>query len=312
MTAVSRPVAGKTAARRRSTSSEAVTVAASGRDQYDEYDAKVRVPKGEKLAKSRDTPGAHRGFVHGGERRMEHAEIFLKPKGDEVEQADGDPTTGYIYESARAPKTRAQLELEERLQELVQRGMYKAVDLASPYVERWWHEQARPFMLARSERVRHRLSSRRRLGESSAVLVGGPVGESQDVVAALDTYKASITSDEARRHFVQALMTQRYVDDKRQLLTEARIEDSDAPAELAAAVQALTPKQVEDCLIMMLETNPGLPEDLGQRLRIDTSTGSLQPGTGDHDPSSCIVSAEADKCSVCGYRGHDKRNCPRT
>ncbi len=206
--------------------------------EYDEYDAMVRVPKGEKLARSRDTPGAHRGFSHSGDRKMEHAEIFLK---DESEQgADHDPPSIIIInEAAPAPRTREQEELDELLGNLVRLALIKAAEMASPYIKRWWNGQALPFIDARWRRLRERRSGGKQGGvnEPSMVIEAAPDEGSTEVITALEKYEASMTSEEARRHFVEALIARRFADEKLQLLATARIEDTAVPPELASAVR---------------------------------------------------------------------------
>jgi hypothetical protein len=247
-------------------------------DEYDEYDATVRVPKGEKLARSRDTPGAHRGFSHSGDRKMEHAEIFLKGE-DEQELIQNPPPVIIINEPAPALSTGEQNEFDELLQALVLLGLIRAAEIVSPYIKRWLKRQALPFLKARWEGLRER---RRKVvpDESSAVIGARPVEGSEEVVTALAEFEASMTSEQARRHFVEALVARRFADEKMRLLANARIEDSAVPPELASAVQALTPKQVEESLNSMLATNPYLVDDLGKLLKAGRDKGPLQLGSG--------------------------------
>jgi hypothetical protein len=256
-----------------------MAVASSRRDEYDEYDAKVRVPKGEKLAQSRVTPGAHRGFTHSGDRKMEHAEIFLKSEGERDEpESDNDPAP--VFRSDPAVKSKQQQEVEELLQALVKLGMLKAVEWASPHVKRLWHEQARPHISARWERLRHRHATGSELepAEPPAIIEAAPA-DVEDVSTTLEAYQVSITSDEARAHFVQALLARRFADEKLRFLDNARIEDSAAPPELLSAVEALTPKQVEEVLTAMLTANPHLLEDLWKLLEVDRSDVPLRLGS---------------------------------
>jgi hypothetical protein len=59
-----------------------------------------------------------------------------------------------------------------------------------------------------------------------------------------------------------ALIARHFAEEKMRLLARARIEDGAVPRELARAVQALTPRQVEDSLNSMLATNPHLLDHL--------------------------------------------------
>jgi hypothetical protein len=110
--------------------------------EYDEYDATIRVSKGVSLARSRVTPGAHRGFTHSGDRRMEHAEIFLKgQRGQE-----------------RAPvfRTWVQEELYELLRPVLQIVLVEAAEATLRHIKRWRHEQTPAFTKAPGDGLRER------------------------------------------------------------------------------------------------------------------------------------------------------------
>lgn len=234
-----------------------------GSDEYDEYKATVRVPKGEPLARSRDTPGAHRGFTHSGNRKLQHAEIFLTDEDEEYAQYDLDSE----------PE-----ESDQLLGALVALALIVAASVAAPHLKRWWIGQALPFVRARWARLAGRL--RVEWKDPRTVIEAAPVSDSEDVTQALDQYEASMTSEDARRHFVEALIARRFVEDKMRLLASVRIDDSAVPPELASAVQALTPRQVENTLNSMLATNPHLLDDLGKLLKAGNGQGPLQLGSG--------------------------------
>jgi hypothetical protein len=163
---------------------------------------------------------------------------------------------------------------------LVMLGLIRAAEIASPYVKRWWNGQALPFIKARWEGLRQRRKADNQAGpvEPSAVIEAASVEDSEEVITVLEEYEASMTNDEAREHFVEALIARRFADEKMRLLANARIKDSAVPPELASAVKALTPEQVEDSLNSILATNPHLLDELGKLLKAGRGEGPLQLG----------------------------------
>lgn len=246
---------------------------------YDEYEATIRVPKGETLARSRNTPGAYRGFTRHGDRSMEHAEIFLKGESEQTErEANQDPPPVIIIrEHAPASRTREQEELQEELRALVELGLNKAWEKALPYVKRWCSEQALPFIKTNCERLRKRRGADNQPAshEPIPVIQAALVEDSEEVVTALEDCEASMTSEEARRHFIEALIAMRVADGKMRLLANARIEDGAVPPELASAFRALTPNRPEDTLNWRLATKPHVLDDLANLLKT---------GGGEHPP----------------------------
>lgn len=256
-------------------------------DEYDEFDAKVRVPKGERLAKSRDSPDGYRGFVHGGDRRMQHAEIFLNHKSDEEEEVEpntspssDDRSTTYVYiVNDDAAIRREQEETDALLQALVFIALIKAAQVVSPHVSRWWNGRALPFITAKWERLRERRRTASQSAPNATSTVLEPELADSEEAAALEEYEVSMTSEEARKHLIDALIAKRFADEKMRLLANARIDDGTVPVELADAVRELTPKQVETSLDSLLATNPHLLTDLGQLLKTDRHPGPLQLGS---------------------------------
>lgn len=255
-------------------------------EDYDEVEAIVRIPRGGRLVDSKETEGWNLGFTpkstDGG---PEFAKIRLKDDG-ECEIPD-EPQIIYIHEYYCPPheKTPEQKEAEELLAALIIVGLIKAAEWAHPRLQRLWEERVAPFFNARRLRRQQRKAQRKVRGSVPAegpetVLEGVAAEDASEVSHALESYKANMTNAEARRHFTEALVAQRFANEKMRLLTEARIEDADVqPRELARAVQALTPKQVVTVLDSILASNPALIDDLGELIKSARSEGGFRLGS---------------------------------
>lgn len=179
----------------------------------------------------------------------------------EEDEADSPPVFVYVIdESASDSRAKERSEFEELLANLVLLGAIKAVETAAPHLKRVWNDQARPAIkltwnrLARTREVDNQAAT----AESSLLLESAPAESSREVVAALEAYRASMSSEEARERFVAALMARQFSEEQLRMLRNARIEDEDTPLELEGAPEKLTAKQVGDSLKLMLEANPSL------------------------------------------------------
>lgn len=161
---------------------------------------------------------------------------------------------------------------------LVILGVIVAAQKAAPLVRRLWNDQAVPFL----RKSRNRLSRNRAaegqvpvaeysegeqaygaeyLDEYFKPLQSAPTESSQEVVAALDEYRATMSSAEARERFVAALVARLFSEEQLLVLRNARIEDDGAALELASAVETLTPQKLEESITLMLEANPSWPDE---------------------------------------------------
>jgi hypothetical protein len=258
-------------------------------EDYIEVDAVVRIPKGQRLADSKKTEGWSRGFTpKSTDKGPEHVEIRLK---DDGEGAVSDTTHAYPHvmsfnEYIEPPrqKTREQEDIDELLQLLVMLSLVKAVEWAQPRLQRLWNERLIPFFNAKRDQWLER-KVRRKAGKQVAsevpttVVQALPVEETNRVSEALEAYETNMTSVEARQHFAEALIAQHFANEKMRLLANARIEDGGLPPELANAVLALTPKQVENALDSILASKPTLLDDLGKFLHVSRNEDQLQLGS---------------------------------
>lgn len=264
-------------------------------EDYVEVDAVIRMPKGERLADSKKTEGWSRGFTPKSTNKgPEHVEIRLKNQDEGSANGTGPAEPQYIFiDEGREPpreKTREQQEFEEMVGVLLWLGLVKAAEWTQPRLQRIWNERVIPFFNAKSDQfsakrdqLQERKAQRRADKQASEAPTTGvqtvPDEKKKRVSDALRAYEANMTSAEARQHFAEALVAQHFANEKMRLLTSARIEDGGVPLELATAVRALTPKQVENALDSILASKPTLLDDLGKFLQVSRNEGQLQLGS---------------------------------
>ncbi len=75
------------------------------------------------------------------------------------------------------------------------------------------------------------------------------------MVAALETYRASMSSAEARDRLVAAVQARLFSDEQLRLLRDARIEVDGTPSQVERAMEELTPQQLVESVTLMLETD---------------------------------------------------------
>lgn len=255
-------------------------------EDYDEFEAVVRVPKGERLVDSKESKGWNLGFTpKSTDKGPEFVKIRLKDDGQDTgyDETPSEPQNTYPNDDfePQRQKTPEQKEFERVLQELldalIMLGMIKAAEWAQPRLRRLWEGHVFPFLNSPRRRWQERRAQRKAREQGTAEAPRTAMLDEETIVVsnALETYKANMTSSEARRHFAEALIAQRFADEKMRLLANARIED-DEMSELARAVQALTPKQVETVLESILASNPTLLEGLGKLIESASNDGALQ------------------------------------
>jgi len=131
-----------------------------------------------------------------------------------------------------------------------------AIQLA-PHAKRLWDERVLPAAKARWEKRQARRAARRRApAEEAPVIAESNVTAVQptELGAALESYRADMSSEEARERFAAAVAARLFSDEQLRLLLDARIEDE--ADFLEARVDTLTPRQVGDRIAAMLEATP--------------------------------------------------------
>ncbi|GAA2999269.1 hypothetical protein GCM10020229_09510 [Kitasatospora albolonga] len=235
-------------------------------NEYDEYEAVVRVRKGSRLTQSRKTAGANRGMTRDPDtNQVGQAEIFLKddepePIGYQLYDQPGDDHYDRHEEEARARKRQENAEFLAEV--LVEVGL-KLAEKAAPHVIKWWSEQALPAVRTRwNERalpsVRARWSSitrKRAIGRRA----GDAAEIHQEVETAPNDQRTTMSGTEARRRFASALTARIYSDGQLRLLRNARIVDEgEAGPEELDVRDDLTPQRIGEYVAAILEADPSL------------------------------------------------------
>jgi hypothetical protein len=217
----------------------------------------VEVPEGTHLGVSRDTDGAYRAHLFDDDTNglVGHAELF-QPAEDEAGPPE-DPSPVYVYitdHDYAEEQDREPSETERLVAALLLLGALKAVEKAAPHVKQWWTERAVPALQAKRARLAGTRAGRANRRTAPEETAPAPRQSSQEVVEALDAYKASMSSDEARARFVAALTARLLSDQQLAILRDARIEDEDGPVELGT----VNAEQISAGIAAMLEANPSL------------------------------------------------------
>ena len=220
-------------------------------------------PVGTQHGRSRDDDGASSSnlFVPGSKGVKAQAKIRDIDEDEADLLTDSKPVFIYVTDE-RASDTRARerSELEELLGNLMVLGVLVALEKAKPHVKQWWSDQALPALKSTWNRLprTRKANSQVAVAESSALIDGVPEGVSQEVIDALEAYRASMSSAEARDRFVAALMARAFSEEQLSILRNARIEYDDGPLELECAAETLTAQQVGESITLMLEANSSL------------------------------------------------------
>ena len=107
--------------------------------------------------------------------------------------------------------------------------------------------------------------------------VAAPADASDDVVGAIEAYRAGMSREEARQRIVAALAARLFSEQQIAIVRNARIEDDGDSTELA-----LTQKQIGDSVRLMLESTPALRgENAMADLRSILSHGPAEGGQPD-------------------------------
>lgn len=212
---------------------------------------KVEWDDGTDLSQSQKTPGAHSPLVRDGDNNLV-GHVVLHDVDEDEDEWEPEPEQQWDTE-----------EEADVIGALIVIAVVVAAHRAAPHIKRWWTATAAPFL----RRTRERVSNKRRrkdqvtVVESSALAQFEPTNSSQEVLAALEGYRASMSSTEARERFVSAVVARLFSEAQLRVLRSARIEDAGTDLELASAMKMLSPHQVEESITAMLEANPSWPND---------------------------------------------------
>ncbi|WP_328718570.1 hypothetical protein OHT52_03135 [Streptomyces sp. NBC_00247] len=247
----------------------------AGDEDYDEVNAVVRIPKGERLADSRTNEGWSRGFTpKTSDKGPQHVEIRLKAE-DESGFADR-PEIVYVTEYVE--DQRPQLTPGQQLQAEIARQIIESlVEVAKPLVARWWHTQAEPFLVAKREAVvlKHQARRARKKALRAGVTTAPPVAvpeiatdaPSQGVAGAPSNPQVTVTSEQFQQMFTTWLAREDAQQALWSLIVNAEVEDGGA-ATLAwqQKLKELSPEQRTERITEFFAANPSILEDLARQL----------------------------------------------
>jgi hypothetical protein len=260
-------------------------------EEYDEVDAVVRIPKGERLADSRKTEGWSRGFTpKSTDKGPEHVEIRLKDEGDS--QPVQEPEVIYVTEYVEAPRPPERSMAEQAAADFWNRVIEELVEAAKPHVANWWNTHVIPAMRAKRDDflLRRQARKAKKVGRAKATtttFIAEQAAEdeawSQQVATAPDDPKITMTSEQ----FQQLFMTWLAREDAQQALwhaiANAHIKDGDGAAlALPQGLNELSPQQRTERVKEILSANPSILEDLGRHL-IDCGPLELGAAIGRRD-----------------------------
>jgi hypothetical protein len=218
------------------------------------------------LSRSRKKPGAYSPLTRDGDNNLGH--VTLRDVDDDEDEYDWETDPEPDPEPLFHVNADGEL-VPTQLGEVVLAAVYGvilAARWAAPHVKRWWTDQAVPFLkksgrrLSRDRGADDQVSVEESLAEYFMLPQSAPTESSQEVVAALDEYRASLSSAEARERLVAAVVARLYSEEQLRILSNAQIEDDGTALELASAMQTFTPQQLGESITLMLEANPAWPD----------------------------------------------------
>jgi hypothetical protein len=253
-------------------------------EEYDEVEAVVRIPKGERLADSRKTEGWSRGFTpKSTDKGPEHVEIRLKNEGDS--QSVQEPGVIYLTEYVEAPRPPERSMAEQAAADFLSRVMDDLIEAAKPLVARWWNTHVVPAMRAKRDdfllkRQARKTKKVQRAKPTTTTLIAKHAvqdeSSSQQVATAPDDPKITMTSDEFQQLFMAWLAREDAQQALWHAIANAHIKDDDAAA-LAwrQGLNELSPQQRTERVKEILSANLSILEDLGRHLM---DSGPLELG----------------------------------
>lgn len=264
-------------------------------DGYEEVWAKVRRPEGQRLADSHKTPGWQRGFTaRTGENGPQHVEIkFENPPEDTYDQQYGGFAPDAPSQPARE-KTPEDREYEEAVQRLIALAIVCAIAVGKPLLLRILDEKVIPFYERRKAAWESRKSRRSKI-QAQPMLALESAPSLGDAVA---MQQVSMTSEEARRHFTEALIAQHFVNEKMRLLASARIENTDLSPRALEDIRKLSQGEMEQSLMLLLHNDPNLLTNLASGLPMALNMESLSAipkPSGEPGSSVSVQKSEPDR-----------------
>ena len=235
-------------------------------EEYDEVDAVVRIPKGERLADPRKTEGWSRGFTpKSTQKGPKHVEIRLKvaPEAD----LDQEPEVVYVTEYVESPR-RELTPPEQATADFLNRVVEDIYEDLKPVVAHWFRARVVPAVKAKREELRPRERK-----ATKALRANASEASQQDAATPHEVVKApsqptiTVTSEQ----FQDVFMTWLAREDAQQMLWQAMAsthsEDGDA-ATLAwqQSLAESSPEERSERDADFLCSNPAILQGLGRFL----------------------------------------------
>lgn len=246
----------------------------------------VEYDDGSHLSKSQQKPGEYSPLTReDGTNKLGHVTL------SDIDEDDEEDPWVYTPDSSEpdrpaVPAAPAEPWLSEREKEILAALLAAAAQKAHPHVTRWL-KQAVPVARSTWNRFRSRdTGGPATRAEHAATAEAAPPTETQEVVAALEAYRASMSTEEARNRFLAALVSRLYSEEQLRILREVRIEDVNGLLALDSMVEALTADQIRAAIAALLEENPsllgdGAPAELGRILGERRTEAAPLPLSGD-------------------------------
>jgi hypothetical protein len=245
-------------------------------DEYDEVDAVVRIPKGERLADSRKTEGWSRGFTpKSTDKGPGHVEIRLKDETDAP--VDQEPEVVYVPEYVETPRQEL-TPAQQATADFLSRVMEDLSEALKPVVAHWFKTRVVPAMKAKREELRQKRQDRR--AAKSLRADASDEATSQEVATTFDEPTITVTSEQ----FQDLFMTWLGREDAQQALwhaiAHAQIEDGDdATLAWQRSLAELSPEERSERVADMLSTSPAILEGLARLLAGGGPVSLAEPGS---------------------------------
>lgn len=218
----------------------------------------VEWEEGSDLSLSRKRPGEYSPLTRDEDNNLV-GQVVLSDvnEGDDKRESESGPDD--VTREGATADTDEMSDVEAVLGLLAVLGVVVVVQKAGPHVQKWWTDRVVPFLKRSQPRLRRRSPIR----DAAVPAISDPVSDSSThaLVTALEEYRASMSSAEARERLVLALVARLYSDEQLRVLRNARIDD-DAARTALRTMETATPEELAARLTLMLESNPTWPDDL--------------------------------------------------
>lgn len=237
-------------------------------DEYDEVDAVVRIPRGERLADSRKTQGWSRGFTpRSTNRGPEHVEIRLRSGADA--RVDQEPEVVYVTEYVDVPRQEPTAS-QQAIADVLGRVMEELYDALRPVVAQWFRTRVVPAMKAKRDELIQKRQDRK--ATQSSVADAAERAALNDATSQLESTASSeptitVTSEQFQDLFMTWLGREDAQLALWRAIANAQIEDGDAVAlEWQRRLAELSPQERSERVAEMLANNPAILDGLARLL----------------------------------------------